>query len=250
MGGKGSLPVLDRLSRTLPGRPARRGARPGCSCPPTGRRSHTAPVRASSCLHVRFDNLLIVQSLRAAACARSVASAGAPGTRAVHLRVVRRHYPLGAVRAPPGRSSKTGPASTPQDPWPTATLRWVGRCHGGRRTGPPCGRRDARYQGGRDECHTWQCPCMVGATGGAYPSIVELKDGSILVVYYSLESNAGSSVRARRFRLTHEGISSRSGRTRWRRYPAWPRPPVRPARPRRRRRRRPRGCNRLRLRCA
>jgi sialidase-1 len=58
----------------------------------------------------------------------------------------------------------------------------------------------------RDECATWQGPYLIDATGGAYPSTVELKDGSILVVYYSLESNAGSAVRARRFRLGAEGI--------------------------------------------
>jgi hypothetical protein len=40
--------------------------------------------------------------------------------------------------------------------------------------------------------------------GGAYPSIVTLKDGSILIVYY--EEGAGSSIRAKRFRITRQGI--------------------------------------------
>jgi hypothetical protein len=39
---------------------------------------------------------------------------------------------------------------------------------------------------------------------GAYPSMVNLKDGSVLVVYY--EEGAGSSIRSRRFRVTEKGI--------------------------------------------
>jgi hypothetical protein len=44
----------------------------------------------------------------------------------------------------------------------------------------------------------------VDAVGGAYPSMVDLVDGSILIVFY--EEGAGSNVRARRFKVTPEGI--------------------------------------------
>ena len=56
----------------------------------------------------------------------------------------------------------------------------------------------------RDEGQTWQGPHQIDSTGGAYASTVELKDGSVLVVYY--EEGAGSAVRARRFKLKAEGI--------------------------------------------
>jgi Neuraminidase (sialidase) len=56
----------------------------------------------------------------------------------------------------------------------------------------------------RDEGKTWQGPYQIDSTPGAYPSTVELKDGSVLVVYY--EEGAGSAVRARRFKLNGEGI--------------------------------------------
>jgi hypothetical protein len=39
---------------------------------------------------------------------------------------------------------------------------------------------------------------------GAYPSMINLLDGSVLVVYY--EEGHGSSIRAKRFRVTDEGI--------------------------------------------
>jgi len=51
----------------------------------------------------------------------------------------------------------------------------------------------------RDEAKTWQGPCQIDDTPGAYPSTVELKDGTVLAVYY--EEGTGSAVRARRFRL-------------------------------------------------
>ena len=38
---------------------------------------------------------------------------------------------------------------------------------------------------------------------GAYPSMVNLKDGSVLIVYY--EEGAGSSIRAKRFRASRQG---------------------------------------------
>ena len=56
----------------------------------------------------------------------------------------------------------------------------------------------------RDEGKTWQGPYQIDSTAGAYASTVELKDGSVLVVYY--EEGAGSAVRARRFKLKGEGI--------------------------------------------
>lgn len=56
----------------------------------------------------------------------------------------------------------------------------------------------------RDECRSWSENILVDSVGGAYPSMVTLKDGSILIVYY--EEGAGSSIRARRFVETPEGI--------------------------------------------
>ncbi len=58
----------------------------------------------------------------------------------------------------------------------------------------------------RDECKTWQGPYPIDTVGGAYPATVELKDGSLLVVYY--EEGEGSAVRIRRFRLTEDGLTS------------------------------------------
>lgn len=51
----------------------------------------------------------------------------------------------------------------------------------------------------RDECATWSGSFLVDSYGGAYPSMVELNDGSILIVYY--EEGEGSNIRARRFRI-------------------------------------------------
>ncbi|MEX0675910.1 MAG: sialidase family protein [Pirellulales bacterium] len=56
----------------------------------------------------------------------------------------------------------------------------------------------------RDEARTWQGPIQIDSVGGAYPSTVELKDGTVLVVYY--EEGATSAIRARRFRVTTDGI--------------------------------------------
>jgi hypothetical protein len=56
----------------------------------------------------------------------------------------------------------------------------------------------------RDEAKTWQGPFQIDKTPGAYPSTVELKDGSVLVVYY--EEGENSAVRARRFRTAADGI--------------------------------------------
>jgi sialidase-1 len=56
----------------------------------------------------------------------------------------------------------------------------------------------------RDEGKTWQGPYQIDATPGAYPSTVELKDGTVLVVYY--EEGPTSAIRARRFKLTPDGV--------------------------------------------
>jgi hypothetical protein len=55
-----------------------------------------------------------------------------------------------------------------------------------------------------DECKTWSENVPVDDVGGAYPSMVNLKDGSVLIVYY--EEGAGSSIRCKRFRATKAGI--------------------------------------------
>ena len=55
-----------------------------------------------------------------------------------------------------------------------------------------------------DECQTWSDNVLVDTVGGAYPSMVNLKDGSVLIVYY--EEGTGSSIRAKRLRATPSGI--------------------------------------------
>jgi hypothetical protein len=54
-----------------------------------------------------------------------------------------------------------------------------------------------------DECQTWSPLVPVDEVGGAYPSMVNLKDGSVLIVYY--EEGGGSSIRAKRFELNRRG---------------------------------------------
>ena len=56
----------------------------------------------------------------------------------------------------------------------------------------------------RDEAKSWQGPYPIDETPGAYPSTVELKDGTVLIVYY--EEGEGSAVRARRFKVSGGGI--------------------------------------------
>lgn len=56
----------------------------------------------------------------------------------------------------------------------------------------------------RDDCRTWTGPYEIDAVDGAYTSCVELRDGSVLIVYY--EEGAGSAIRARRFSLSADGI--------------------------------------------
>ncbi len=56
----------------------------------------------------------------------------------------------------------------------------------------------------RDECRTWSENVVIDELIGAYPSMVNLNDGSVLVVYY--EEGHGSSIRAKRFRITSQGL--------------------------------------------
>ena len=55
-----------------------------------------------------------------------------------------------------------------------------------------------------DECKTWSGDVLVDNVIGAYPSMVNLKDGSVLIVYY--EEGDRSSIRCKRFRTTKAGI--------------------------------------------
>jgi hypothetical protein len=56
----------------------------------------------------------------------------------------------------------------------------------------------------RDNGKTWGDATLIDKKVGAYPSMVNLKDGSVLIVYY--EEGDGSNIRAKRFRITAEGI--------------------------------------------
>jgi hypothetical protein len=56
----------------------------------------------------------------------------------------------------------------------------------------------------RDDGKTWQGPYQIDSCIGAYPATVELKDHSVLIVYYS--EGPGSVIRARRFKVTPDGI--------------------------------------------
>lgn len=56
-----------------------------------------------------------------------------------------------------------------------------------------------------DEGKTWSQNVEIDSVGGAYPSFVNLNDGSVLVVYY--EEGKGSSIRARRFKLGRQGVA-------------------------------------------
>ncbi len=55
-----------------------------------------------------------------------------------------------------------------------------------------------------DDGRTWSETCPIDQVIGAYPSMVELPDGRIVVVYY--EEGEGSSIRMRRFRATRQGV--------------------------------------------
>ena len=55
-----------------------------------------------------------------------------------------------------------------------------------------------------DHGKTWSDNVPIDRVGGAYPSMVELDDGTILCVYY--EEGGGSSIRATRFRVSEAGV--------------------------------------------
>ena len=55
-----------------------------------------------------------------------------------------------------------------------------------------------------DECATWGEGVQVDDFIGSYASMVTLKDGAILIVYY--EEGEGSNIRARKFRIAKNGL--------------------------------------------
>jgi hypothetical protein len=56
----------------------------------------------------------------------------------------------------------------------------------------------------RDDARTWKGPYQIDSCIGAYPAAVELKDHSILIVYYT--EGGGSAIRVRRFNLKPDGL--------------------------------------------
>ena len=63
-----------------------------------------------------------------------------------------------------------------------------------------------------DECETWSKNVPVDTHHGAYPSMVNLKDGTVLIVYY--EEGGGSDIRMKRLKATPQGIT-------WLPWPEW-----------------------------
>ena len=57
-----------------------------------------------------------------------------------------------------------------------------------------------------DEGRTWSKPVQIDTAGGAYPSMAELPDGTILCVYYNDRGGKGHGIRARKFRVDPKGI--------------------------------------------
>ena len=55
-----------------------------------------------------------------------------------------------------------------------------------------------------DEGNSWSTPVTVDTHHGAYPSMVNLRDGSTLIVYY--EEGKGSNIRARKFRIENGSV--------------------------------------------
>lgn len=55
-----------------------------------------------------------------------------------------------------------------------------------------------------DDCATWSQNVPVDSLVGAYPSMVTLNDGSVLIVYY--EEGDSSSIRARKFKVSASGV--------------------------------------------
>lgn len=56
----------------------------------------------------------------------------------------------------------------------------------------------------RDEGKTWSTPVPVDVPGGGYPTVLELKDGSVIVGY--MDRTHGADIYAKRFRITDSGI--------------------------------------------
>ena len=56
----------------------------------------------------------------------------------------------------------------------------------------------------RDEGRSWSEATRIDPVIGAYPSIVNLRDGSLLIVYY--EEGEGSDIRARRLRIEGDTV--------------------------------------------
>src|SRR5262249_26073306 len=57
-----------------------------------------------------------------------------------------------------------------------------------------------------DDGKTWQGPLAIDSVIGAYPSMVELPDGSVYCVYY--EEGKGSSIRGARLRVDKMGVTA------------------------------------------
>jgi hypothetical protein len=57
----------------------------------------------------------------------------------------------------------------------------------------------------RDDGKTWQGPVEIDAHIGAYPATVELRDKSVLMVYY--EEGGGSAIRAVRLKVSPESVT-------------------------------------------
>jgi sialidase-1 len=55
-----------------------------------------------------------------------------------------------------------------------------------------------------DEAKSWLGPFQIDDKIGAYPSTVELRDGTVLIVYY--EEGINSAIRARKLKITRTGI--------------------------------------------
>ena len=51
---------------------------------------------------------------------------------------------------------------------------------------------------------TWNAPYRIADVIGAYPSSVELRDGSVLFIYYT--EGAGSVIRAARYGVGRDGL--------------------------------------------
>ncbi len=56
----------------------------------------------------------------------------------------------------------------------------------------------------RDDAASWQGPYAIDSTIGAYPSTIECRDATVIVVYY--EEGERSGIRVRRFRLKLDGV--------------------------------------------